>query len=57
MKKLIAMLAVVGAVLSGVAMGMSAQSQSQIDDAEVHQKIDARLHHLLVQARIDRQTH
>ena len=55
MKKLIAMLAVGGVVLSGVAMGMS--SQSQVDDAQVQAKIDARLHDLLVKARIERQAH
>ncbi len=53
MKKMIAMLAVGGVVLSGMAMGMSAQSQ--VDDAQVVAKIDARLHDLLVKARISRQ--
>ncbi|MBS1152316.1 MAG: hypothetical protein H6Q89_4014 [Myxococcaceae bacterium] len=56
MKKLIAMLAVGGAVLSGVAMGMSSHAQ-QIDDAQVQAKIDARLHDLLVKARLERQAH
>lgn len=53
MKKLIAMLAVGGVVLSGVAMGMSSRGT----DAQVEAKIDARLHDLLVQARISRQAH
>ena len=52
MKKLIAMVAVGGVVLSGVAMGMGSQ---QIDDAQVQAKIDARLHDLLVKARLERQ--
>jgi hypothetical protein len=54
MKKMIAMLAVGGVVLSGVAMGMSEQSR-KVDEAQVQAKIDARLHDLLVKARIERQ--
>ncbi len=54
MKKLIGLLAVAGVVLSGVAMGMSVQSQQE-EDAQVQAKIDARLHDLLVKARIERQ--
>ena len=57
MKKLIAMLAVGAAVLSGVAMGMSSEQATQNDDAVVQAKIDARLHDLLVKARIERQAH
>lgn len=52
MKKLIAMLAVGAVVLSGVAMGMSFESE----DAQVEAKIDARLHDLMVKARISRQS-
>ncbi|GEM_PF-2841446 len=48
MKKLIAILAV-GAVVSTVALGMSLP---QFEDSQVQQKIDARLHQLLVKARI-----
>lgn len=51
MKKLIAVLAVGAVVLSGVAMGMS---QQEVDEAKVQEKIDARLHDLLVQARLQR---
>lgn len=52
MKKMIAMLAVAGAVVSGVAMGMSTP---RFDDTQVQEKIDARLHQLLVKARIAKQ--
>ncbi len=60
MNKLIAMVAVGAVVLSGVALGMSKESQSQlqmqaIDDAFVQGKIDERLHALLVKARLERQ--
>ena len=50
MKKLIAMLAA-GVVLSGVAMGRSTQAAAEV---EVQAKIDARLHDLLIQARLQR---
>ncbi len=53
MKKLIAMFAVGAVVLSGVAMATSAAQVT--DEAYVQAKIDARLHDLLVKARIDRQ--
>lgn len=51
MKKLIAILAM-GGVLSGVAMAMTGPAAI---DREVEAKIDARLHDLLVKARLERQ--
>lgn len=54
MKKMIVMFAVVSGVLSGVAMGMSTTA---VEDKIVEQKIDARLHDLLVKARLGRQSH
>lgn len=52
MKKLIAVFGLAGVVLSGVAMGMSSAS---VNDQEVEAKIDARLHDLLVKARLQRE--
>ena len=52
MKKMIAVMAFGALVLASVATAMSARSNDGIDQAAVDAKIDARLHDLLVTARM-----
>ena len=52
MKKMIAMMAFGALVLASVATAMSARNDEGIDQSTVDAKIDARLHDLLVTARM-----